>query len=408
MKRLIIALLILILSLTGASCKGTSAGGSIAPDASENAASSPIPPSASNESASAGSTAAEDTSAPPSSSSAPSADKDTIKLEGTIGDIAIHMSLKIEEGTVTGTYYYDKVKQDIRLDGTIEANRMITIKEYDVDGTFTGTFDGWYTPGIRLSGSWTNAKTDEVLSISLDVMDGIPSDAVWAGEWKRTETGRFASAALVIFNETQSSFAFQIDAFYGSHMGFIDGTAIIDGTSAYFKDKQTSAELVFNLKNGLIDVLSKGDIFYYAGANVFFDGSYTHGELPEDTLLAMGYVPDKARDDAFRSMTGEAYELFLNTAQIKVEQEELDGFGAQVFNWWVTSFGGTYESTVMFLPDGKICAAVIDFDGGSFKVYTNADYITAVPKTIEVWVAKLQELLGISDMPVEFHGTHKN
>jgi hypothetical protein len=330
-------------------------------------------------------------------------------LEGTIGDIPVHMSLHISDGIVTGSYYYDKVGKELKLEGTAEADRMFYIDEYDENGERTGKFDGWYTHSIRMTGSWTNTKTNDILDFNLKVIGGIPANAIWSGEWKRMDTGRFGSATLVIFNETKSGFEFQMDAFAGAHMGMIDGTAVIDGTTAHFKDTDTTAELVFSLKNDLIDVQSKGEITYYAGANVVFDGRYTQKELPDDTLLNMGYVPDEAHDDAMRTMTGEDYELFLDTAQIREDREDIDGLGAEVFNWWVFGFSGSNESIVMFLPDGRLCAAVIDPKLTEFKVYTNAEYITAIPETIWAWIADIQEKLGLTaDLPVEFHNANKN
>lgn len=398
MKRFMLTALALVLIFTGTSCKEKSAVGADNTGTPEASQSTP----ASNAPATAPASA-------PAVTPTEQSGANVIMLEGSIGDIPVHMSLKISDGIVTGTYYYDKVGKELKLEGTTEADRMISLNEYDEDGKLTGKFDGWYTHGIRISGSWTNTKTNESLDFSLKVIGGIPLGAVWAGEWHRLNTGRFASAALVIFNETKNSFDFQMDSYNASHMGFIDGTAIIDGTVAHFKDKATSAELEFRLENSVIEVLSQGDISYYAGANVIFDGSYTQEELPEDTLLSMGYVPDKEHDSAMRTMTGSDYELFLNTAQIRRDDKDLDGFGAQVFSWWVSGFAGSNESIIMFLPDGKTCAAVIDPDGSRIIVYTDAEEITGVPKTIKAWITNLQVLLGApADIPIEFHGTDKN
>lgn len=401
MKRIIIAALIFVLIVTGTSCKEkapVAEAGPGAPDVSQSAPASTAPAPVSS-----------DTSSAEPSSPEPSGGNNVIMLEGTIGNIPVHMSLRLSDGLVTGTYYYDSVGKELKLEGTTEADRMVAMNEYDENGKLTGKFDGWYTHNISLTGSWTNGETNETLNFNLKVIGGIPLDAVWAGEWHRMDTGRFASATLVIFNESKSGFSFQMDAYNASHMGFIDGTAVIDGAVAHFKDKETSAELTFSLKNGVVEAVSKGDISYYAGANVIFDGRYTQEPLPEDTLLSMGYVPDASHDSAMHTMTGSDYELFLNTAQIRRDAEDLDGLGAQVSSWWVFGFAGSNESILMLLPDGKICAAVIDPDGSRIKVFTNADNITEVPKTIEVWIINLQELLGVtSDIPVEFHGSEKN
>jgi hypothetical protein len=319
-----------------------------------------------------------------------------ICLRGTIGGLPVHMTLQIKDGKITGSYYYDRIKEDLKLDGTIEENRYVKMKENDGSGAATGTFDGLYVPGISFTGSWTNAKTDETLDFSLTVIGGIPKDAVWAGEWRRADTGRFNSATLVIFNETKTDFEFQLDAFSGANMGFLDGKAPISGTSASYEDASTGAKLTFSLKDGLITLEANDAANGQAGAGVAFGGKFTKGELPEDTLLSLGYVPDKASDDAFRAMVGKDYELFLNTAMIRGEAEDLDGFGAEVYTWWVRGVAMTNASVVMFLPDGKLCAAVIDPDAGVAKVYTNSGSVTSVPKTVRNW------LDGFPGVPAEF------
>lgn len=335
-------------------------------------------------------------------------DNNVIMLKGNIGDYPVHMSLVIADGVVTGSYYYDKVGEELKLEGTVEAGRMLSINEYDENGALTGSFDGWYTRGIRIAGNWTNAKTGGVLEFSLNVIGGVPASAVWAGEWKRLHTGRFESATLAIFNETGGSFSFQLDAFSGSHTGFIDGEAIIDGKTAIFKADETNAQLKFILDNGIIEIVSGGDINYFSGMGVVFDGEYTKKALPEDTLLTRGYVPGETEDEAFREMTGVDYELFLNTAHLGYEDEDRDGLGAKVRRWRVRGLTGHNESIVMFLPDGTLCAAVLDPDNEVFKVYTNAGEIKTPPKTILAWIADIQEILGLTaDLPVEFHNTEK-
>ena len=133
---------------------------------------------------------------------------------------------------------------------------------------------------------------------------------------------------------TGGSFSFQLDAF-SPHTGFIDGEAIIDGKTAIFKADETNAQLKFILDNGIIEIVSGGDINYFSGMGVVFDGEYTKKALPEDTLLTRGYVPGEAEDEAFREMAGEDYELFLNTAHLGYEDEDRDGLGAKVRRWRV-------------------------------------------------------------------------
>ena len=333
----------------------------------------------------------------------PTASSDVIELEGTMdGDINIHMTIRINDGQVAGSYYYDDYQTKIPLSGNVEANGMITMNEYGDDGTVTGTFDGWYVPGIRISGNWTNQKTNDVTPFELKILNGISDNAVWSGEWKRVNGGLFNSADLVMFNESSESFDFQINAFYGGHTGFIGGTADIEGGTAHYLDEETGAELSFILEDTIIQLEANDAANALAGAGVVFEGAYTKDELSDDiTLLSVGYVSSEEQENQFQKMTGQDSELFLYTAQIRTETDDLDGYGAEVYTWWVIGLAGCNESIVMFLPDGHLCAGVIDCANNEIKVYTDASYIQDVPETIEVWSE------GVPDFPMEFINTSK-
>ncbi len=224
----------------------------------------------------------------------------------------------------------------------------------------------------------------------------------------------FESGTLVIFNETKNGFEFQMDAYSGGHMGFIDGTAVINGSEALYKDTgddgdyPPGAEITFILKDGMIALAANEAANGHAGSGVYFGGQYTKNALPKATLLTQGYVSNEAEDDAFRAMVGDDYELFLNTAHLGYEEEDLDGYDARVYRWSVRGLAGYFESIVMFLPDGQLCAAVLDPDNNTFIVYTDAGNMDSVPRTVLAWIADIQEMLGLTaDMPVEFYNTEK-
>jgi hypothetical protein len=42
------------------------------------------------------------------------------------GDINIHMTIRINDGQVAGSYIYDDYQTEIPLSGSVEANGMIT------------------------------------------------------------------------------------------------------------------------------------------------------------------------------------------------------------------------------------------------------------------------------------------
>jgi len=394
MKKLIIAVFIIIMTFTVTSCKSTTGGSTATPSAESNA---PTTATAEATASSAGTSPASTEEASASSS----ADIKTIKLSGKIGDTSIQMSIQIQDGKVAGSYYYDKDKKEIKLDGKIEENRMMIINQYGDDGKAAGKFDGWYSPGVSIKGSWTDAATDVVQDFYLKVINGIPAGAIWAGEWKRMDTDRFNSATLIIFNETKTSFDFQMDAYSGAHTGFINGTAAIDGSLGYFSDTSTGAIMSFVLKSGIIDLTANTAANGQAGAGVEFDGKYTKAALAADTLLSLGYVKNAQQDNAFRTMVGTDYELFLDTADVSAAGIDQDNLGATVTMWWVPGLTGTNESIMMLMPNNKLCAGIIDTERNTIKVYTNASNINSVPATIRTWANSYPAL------PFEFLNTSK-
>ncbi|NPV92382.1 MAG: hypothetical protein HPY50_16580 [Firmicutes bacterium] len=375
MKKAVIAVVLSVLVVTGASCGGMNEN----PGETQHGTNT-APPTVQPGGAESG------------LDSKP-ADKDRIELEGTIGkDLQVHMSIRIKDGQVDGSYYYDRYQESIPLKGSIDANRMVTIKEYEPGGAVNGTFYGWYAPGVRLAGDWTNEKTKAGYPFKLRVLNRTDKNAVWSGEWYRLNSGRFDSGSLVVFNEDSGGFEFRLEAFSGANNGSIDGKAEIAGNRARFRDAETGASMSLVLDKGLITVEADEKINqYHAGAGVAFDGEYKKGERQPDTVLSLGMVETGEQEAEFKRLVGEDVDLFIDTAQRMVDEEDLDGYGARVKSYWVRGVGLSNQSIIMLLPGTRFCAAVIDPENDRVKVYTNADYIDKVPRTIEKWRENFKE-----------------
>ena len=74
----------------------------------------------------------------------------------------------------------------------------------------------------------------------MKVQGGVPEDAVWSGEWKRL-SDIFNSATLFDLQRVGAGFDFQLDAFNGSHMGFLSGTAAITGDDGALQGRSAPA-----------------------------------------------------------------------------------------------------------------------------------------------------------------------
>ena len=83
-------------------------------------------------------------------------------FSGKVGDkYRVQMRLKRDGGTLSGTYFYERVRQELTLRGEIDAKGNFTLREYDAAGTNTGLFKGAWKPsdcegcGEYLFGNWS-------------------------------------------------------------------------------------------------------------------------------------------------------------------------------------------------------------------------------------------------------------
>jgi hypothetical protein len=83
------------------------------------------------------------------------------------------MQLRREGPRLSGTYFYERVRQNIALRGEINGQDDFTLREYDARGTQTGVFKGkWqssYCEGCEdyLSGNWSRPDGTHVLPFNL-------------------------------------------------------------------------------------------------------------------------------------------------------------------------------------------------------------------------------------------------
>ena len=94
---------------------------------------------------------------------------------GKIGDkYAIHMELTRADETLSGSYYYDTVGDDIDLSGTIQSTGQFSLTETDREGKTTATFNGKITTtaadggtAMVITGTWRKTGAAAPLSLSL-------------------------------------------------------------------------------------------------------------------------------------------------------------------------------------------------------------------------------------------------
>lgn len=325
--------------------------------------------------------------------------KPEMNLVGTINsDLNIHMNLRFRGNEVNGTYFYDKFKTSISLKGSINNIDNIIMSEYDAKGNVTGVFNGKFTSQSNIEGTWSKPDGSNKMPFSVfELNESVKSEKTkvnWAGEWLHTESNQFFSSLITIKNLTASSFKFSLDAHNGANLGNIeDETAKINGNRAVFEDKEYKFKITFILDENTLKVKTEGEGYF--GAGVYVDGDYNQGIKGKTlTLKDVGVLENDSQEQAFKKLVGEKYERFRDAFQSMSEENDEDKVGAKVFSGWVRGIAPYFAAIIMYTPDGKFWAAVVDEE--DIKYYTNTSDKLKLPKTIEKWRE------GISVLPISY------
>lgn len=325
-----------------------------------------------------------------------------VPLTGAInGNLPIHMSIKVENGgKLTGSYYYDKYKQTIRLTGNVNG-KIAHMYEYDAKGKETGHFQGWWIPGTGFAGVWSNPDGTrqlpvEALTSAAAASLKVPKAADWSGEWHTANNSPFYGAYVEFSKVKSDKLVFSLDAFDGGHSGqLVEESAVVRKRMAVYKEEDGSV-VFFYLLNGKLYVTSPSPV-YSAGADVTYTGEYVRGPYDETvyTLKDTGVFKTTAEDKAFRKVIGEDYDLFLYSMQLLDEPKDSDGLGARVVQGGVRGLYTLSEAIIMYDKQGRYWAAVLASDEGDelegsadpyVRFYTNVPGTNMLPATITKWM----------------------
>ena len=329
------------------------------------------------------------------------------EFKGAINDdLKITMKLSFRDKEVSGTYYYDKYKKDIKLSGSADASGGLELKEYDPRGAVTGSFSGELSPAGLFQGSWSSPDGSKVYPFRLKETgsDAAPAGAwVKPGEWSRQVKNAWSAGDLTIGHVTARDFGFSLEVMSGSHTGGVSGRAVITGDRALFTDRESNCQITFIRKTDLLILSVSEGCSYYAGAGVTFDGEYKFGpETPASrarkdrtALTELGVFNSADRERAFADLVGPAYDRFVDSFHLTDEPADQDGFGAAVVTGRVLGLPHEYEAIIMQGPEGKLWAAVIEDE--KVKYFTNVrEWKGKLPRTLETWRE------DFAFMPVEY------
>lgn len=89
-------------------------------------------------------------------------------MSGNINsNLKIHMKISFKDKKVTGTYYYDQYKEDMKLEGTYDSENKVSLSEFDNKGNSTGKFNGNIDVEGSFSGEWSKPDGSKKMSFDL-------------------------------------------------------------------------------------------------------------------------------------------------------------------------------------------------------------------------------------------------
>jgi uncharacterized protein YecT (DUF1311 family) len=213
-----------------------------------------------------------------------------------------------------------------------------------------------------------------------------------AGIWSVIGGTVTENATIEITEVASTSFVFKLSAISGTHDGEIAGTALIQGSTAAFRDPESKCALTFERRDQRISVGANDECSQMGGVGVAFAGDYQYGRLKPalPTLRELGVLADGVGDDAVATLVGSSYEQLLSGFQLMSDGQDSDSLGTKVVAGTVRGLVGITGGIVMSRADGRLYIAVID--GDTVRYFTNDPMRTKqLPQTIEQWTRELTD-----------------
>lgn len=95
------------------------------------------------------------------------------KFVGTIGNkYKIQMVISTDDKEINGFYYYENVRKNLKLKGTIDEINNVEIKEYDEKGNQTGVFKYNILEEDKIEGGWSKPDGSSSTTVRLIEVKG--------------------------------------------------------------------------------------------------------------------------------------------------------------------------------------------------------------------------------------------
>lgn len=228
----------------------------------------------------------------------------------------ITLYLVEENGQLSGKYYYDKFKQNIRLEGKLEGEKIL-MKEYDASDKQTGS---WSLNSKVLEdfmyGEWKDSRNKNQFSVDLSQIDARAwknkVESPWAGSW----TDGIGTLKIRMLDE--NLFYFSHFSTNGRNIGDLAGTIEIEGNIATLKESfyddpkeaDDYCHIQYSLKGDTLSSrqMSRNDCG--AGNGVYFEGKYVKEDQYKSHFANLP-LSEKIGEDRLWVHFGDNLQIFL-------------------------------------------------------------------------------------------------
>lgn len=327
-----------------------------------------------------------------------------IEYTGAVGNSKIHMVLNYQGDQITGTYYYDKYKNDISLSGALELfyndYPSFTLTE---DTEQQGQFIGLIINEDYIKGCWkswnelfpmylirTDADVSEPKAPGKDLLS-------FDGQWKGKNSTYFIGSDLIVKALYEDLLYFDLSAYSGTATGALSGLAIYQNGSAkailydHINWEDASSEHVsfeFSRKDQELS-LESNQYDYYCGMGVSYDAAYSSdmADIAFPTLIDVGIVDNKEQEELFKKTVDYLeYSFIQNTQYVIYEDILLDGRKARAGTSYLRGASGL----CYYINASDYMYAAI-YEEGKIQYYTNdLNYADHMPEPMKIWAEQYQ------------------
>jgi len=254
-------------------------------------------------------------------------------------------------------------------------------------------FDDTEVPGLYSTVSYIdlNFKTPYEFAKIILQKNNWQTKNRWFGEWKIESSTLCYSGVLKITNVSNNSFDFSLTVVHGSHMGDLEGQAIvISNNEAEFisnevYDEDGKCVISFIKFNDIIQIHENLGCREFHGMRVIYDGDY---RLLKDIFFDRVELNDILLSKIYQLLSKKYFEEFLKCICDIHNEKNLDKFEANVITTGVAGMYTIYESILMYTNTNEAYGAFLHDDGKIYYFTSDGRYKDNKPTTILQWLSK--------------------